>query len=102
MYGAFESHFTFLLEFSRLDCLTIYSSIGLMRAFFSRINHRPGFKKIKSNNRRAVTPLKIKFMNTFVTYFFLIVGAIWIYRLLSYFYGNDTTKTSKSYKVKRY
>ncbi|WP_282456283.1 hypothetical protein [Chitinophaga sedimenti] len=41
-------------------------------------------------------------MNTFVTYFFLIVGAIWVYRLLSYFYGNDDTKTSKSYRVKRY
>lgn len=37
-------------------------------------------------------------MNTYVIYFFLVVTAIWCYRLLAYFYDRDENK-GKSYRT---
>ncbi len=39
-------------------------------------------------------------MNTYVIYFFLVVTAIWLYRLLAYFYDDRNEKASgKQYKT---
>ncbi|RAJ06968.1 hypothetical protein LX64_02096 [Chitinophaga skermanii] len=35
-------------------------------------------------------------MHVFVINFFLIVFALWVYRLLSYFFGKDESKASKA------